>query len=177
MFQEISEYVKLPLARRQAHLRLDEPCIEIGGYDSREYRGLLAHFLNTTIPTGLRKINLCHRCNNHWCSNPRHIYWGTMAENFHDALEAGREPIDKLLKRKLDAMTPQTKKSWLQNRSSNAGKAGGGSNKLSEDEISRRKELIMSAGFPKRGWLSKASKELCLTHTQVKRFSEKFIAY
>ena len=167
--------MELPLSQRQAHINLDEPCTEIGGYDSREYRGLMAHFLGTKIPTGLRKINLCHRCNNHRCSNPRHIYWGTIAENFHDTIEAGRKPINQLIEQKLEAMSSIERETWLRTRASKAGKSGGGSNKLTVEEISLRRTFIMNAGFPRRGWVSRASKALGLTHTQVRRFSKKFV--
>ena len=66
MFTKIEDYILKNREDRRSHLKLDEDCIEIGGYDSREYRGLLAHFLKTTIPT-YRKIILCHACNNHNC--------------------------------------------------------------------------------------------------------------
>lgn len=85
MFELITDYIKKPQAERQAHLKLDEECIKIGGYDSREFRGLLAHHLHTTIPTKV-KVVLAHACHNGKCSNPRHLYWGTYKENSQDAL-------------------------------------------------------------------------------------------
>src|ERR1700761_834539 len=91
MFQKIDEYMQKSREERRAHLRLDEECIKIGGYDSREYRGLLAHFLKTEIPTK-KKVFLCHACNYHWCSNPNHLYWGTPADNYLDAQECGTFP-------------------------------------------------------------------------------------
>ena len=72
---------------RQEHLRLDESCIERGG-ESYQHRGVLAEYLNTTIPDG-HKIHLCHACNNGRCSNPRHLYWGTAIENAIDAVLCG----------------------------------------------------------------------------------------
>lgn len=89
-FEPIENYILREREERQAHLRLEESCIEIGGYDSREYRGLLAHHLGTTIPTK-KKIVLCHACNNHKCSNPRHLYWGTYSENNRDAIDNGKK--------------------------------------------------------------------------------------
>lgn len=76
--RNIAEFIKEPKAVRQAHLRLDEPCCERGG-NSTNHKGVLAEYLNTTIPSG--RILLCHACNNSKCSNPRHIYWGTDREN------------------------------------------------------------------------------------------------
>lgn len=72
--------------KRQSHLRLDEECIERGGV-STHYKGVLAAYLDTSIPMG--RILLCHACNNAKCSNPRHLYWGTDKENRHDTIVAG----------------------------------------------------------------------------------------
>jgi hypothetical protein len=78
----IYEYIQLPLAERQQHLTLDEECLERGGFSSY-FKGLLAHVLGTSIPTG-KKIHVCHACNNEKCSNPNHLYWGTSSENALD---------------------------------------------------------------------------------------------
>lgn len=82
-FIPIEEYMKRTKPERQQHLLLNEPCIEIGGTSSR-FRGLLAHSLGTTLPSGC-KIHLCHACNNGKCSNPNHLYWGTAKENQDDS--------------------------------------------------------------------------------------------
>ena len=87
MFELIETYIQLLKEERQKHLDFSEPCVEIGG-DSREFRGLLAHFVQTTIPKGM-KILCCHACNNAKCSNPKHLYWGTPSENLQDAIECG----------------------------------------------------------------------------------------
>lgn len=90
MFTPIDEYMLKTREERRAHLVLDEPCDLIGGYDSREYRGLLAHHLKTTIPTKSKpRVDLCHACNAAGCSNPRHLYWGTRSDNTQDMKEAG----------------------------------------------------------------------------------------
>lgn len=78
------------LEQRQAHLDLSQPCLERGG-DSLQHRGVLAQFLDSTIPDG--KIFLCHACHNGKCSNPRHIYWGSPRENVHDAIANGATSI------------------------------------------------------------------------------------
>lgn len=88
MFEDINTYIQRPREERTAHLELSDPCILIGGADSRHYRGLLAHSLKTTIPAGM-KIVLCHACNVHACSNPKHLYWGTAKENTADQKAAG----------------------------------------------------------------------------------------
>lgn len=71
------------IAERQSHLALGESCIEIGG-GSKDFRGLLAHHLKTHIMTRADNANLCHACHNPKCSNPNHLYWGTIRENSLD---------------------------------------------------------------------------------------------
>ena len=83
----IEDYITQTKEARQAHLRLDEPCIERGG-NSENFRGLLAHTFDTTIPKG-QKIHLCHACHNAKCSNVNHLYWGTSKENTQDRIANG----------------------------------------------------------------------------------------
>ena len=87
----IDEYILLPKEVRQKHLRLDGSCIERGG-SSFYFKGLLAHLLDTTVPTG-HKIHLCHACHNAKCSNPNHLYWGTAQENRLDEVKNGGKTI------------------------------------------------------------------------------------
>ena len=87
----IEEYITLPKEARQQHLKLDEACIERGA-GSFYFKGLLAHQLDTTVPTG-HKIHLCHACHNAKCGNPNHLYWGTAQENRLDQVENGGKTI------------------------------------------------------------------------------------
>ncbi len=75
---EIAEYITRSREERRKHLDLDEPCCERGG-NSTNHKGVLAQYLDTSIPAG--RILLCHACYNNKCSNPRHLYWGTDKEN------------------------------------------------------------------------------------------------
>jgi hypothetical protein len=75
---DLKEYILLPKETRQQHLELPLPCVERGG-NSTNHKGVLAQFLNTTIPSG--RILLCHACGNEKCSEPKHLYWGTDREN------------------------------------------------------------------------------------------------
>lgn len=88
-FKSIEKYMQLSLEERQSHIDLKSKCVKIGGQDSRHYRGLLAWYLGTTIPSGM-KTYLCHACNEHSCSNPNHLYWGTAKENTADSIKCGR---------------------------------------------------------------------------------------
>lgn len=84
---DINEYMKLPIVDRQKHLRLDEPCLERGGM-SPYFKGMMAHILDTTIPSGMN-ILVCHSCGNAKCSNLNHLYFGTPKENVKDGFEHG----------------------------------------------------------------------------------------
>lgn len=86
-FENINEYMLRSREERRAHLKLEENCICIGG-SSRNFRGLLAHHLKTTIPSGF-KVYACHACNNGGCSNPNHLYWGSNTDNNLDRVAAG----------------------------------------------------------------------------------------
>ena len=75
---DTAEFINRPREERRAHIVLEEPCCERGG-NSTNHKGVLAQFLDTTIPAG--RILLCHACNNDKCSNPKHLYWGTDYDN------------------------------------------------------------------------------------------------
>jgi hypothetical protein len=74
----VQEFIKESRKVRRSHLDLNEECCERGG-NSTNHKGVLAEYLNTTIPSG--RILLCHACNNSKCSNPKHLYWGTDHDN------------------------------------------------------------------------------------------------
>lgn len=81
------ESLKLSKECRQAHMDLSTPCKERGG-NSTNHRGVLAEFLDSTIPTG--RVILAHGCGNEKCSNPLHLYWATDRENIvEDGIEFG----------------------------------------------------------------------------------------
>ena len=169
MFIRIEEYIKLSREKRREHLNLDLPCIEIGG-DSRSFRGLLAHFLKTTISS---KIYVCHACNNDKCSNVKHLYWGTAKDNHIDQVECGSWSSPR--ERTINKYGLEEANKIASKAASLGGKAGGGKNKLAMNQIEKYKNAIINSGFPERGWISKASKKLNISHTQVKRVYIKYL--
>ena len=115
----IEKYILLPKEQRQNHLRLDEPCIERGGPSngglSAYCKGLLAHILDTSIPSGHR-IHICHACHNSRCSNPTHLYWGTAQENRLDEIANGGITIWERTVAKHGASAARTKMSRKQQK-------------------------------------------------------------
>jgi hypothetical protein len=97
----IEEYITQSKQERQQHIDLNDPCVERGGPAkgglSSYCKGLMAHLLDTTIPSG-HKIHVCHACNNERCSNPKHLYWGTAKENRLDQGE-GNSVWDRMVKK------------------------------------------------------------------------------
>lgn len=84
---DIKEFITRSREDRRSHLKLNEPCLERGG-NSTIHKGVLAEYMNTTIPSG--RILLCHACHNSKCSNPRHLYWGTDKDNL--AIDRQQQP-------------------------------------------------------------------------------------
>jgi hypothetical protein len=95
----ITEFITRSREERRKHLDLTESCCERGG-NSTNHKGVLAQYLDTTIPSG--RILLCHACNNSKCSNPKHLYWGTDKENIMiDSKENGtwKSPWDRTVEK------------------------------------------------------------------------------
>jgi hypothetical protein len=84
---EIKEFITRSRDERRSHLDLSSPCCERGG-NSTNHKGVLAQYLDTTIPSG--RILLCHGCHNGKCSNPKHLYWGTDVDNL--AIDRAEQP-------------------------------------------------------------------------------------
>jgi hypothetical protein len=139
--KRIEDYILLSLEERQAHLNLEEPCLERGG-QSMYLKGLLAHIHDTTIPSG-KKIHVCHACNNAACSNPNHLYWGTASENALDRdAYYGTTIWDKMVEkygleeaRRIQSRTSDTSKAGK----GNAGKKKTADHKAKISESIRRK--------------------------------------
>jgi hypothetical protein len=168
-FTQIEEYILLSREERRSHLRLDDECIEIGG-DSRIFRGLLAHYLKTTIPD--HKIYVCHACYNEKCSNPNHLYWGTPKDNVRDTKESGRWKSAHQLT--IEKYGIDSAKEIYRNAAKKAGSLGGGHNALTQDEILLWKQAIDVTDITKHGFVKVLSKKMICSHTHVRRILNKY---
>jgi hypothetical protein len=121
---------------RQSHIDLSEPCLERGG-NSTVHQGVLAQYLNTTMPTDRKRVSLCHACHNGKCSNPKHLYWGNDRENYEDQKENGTVPGV------YSHMIEKYGREGYSSLAKKAGSLGGKASqaKISKEERSRRAKL------------------------------------
>jgi hypothetical protein len=167
--ENIYEYINRPQAERQLHLKMDESCSEIGGSGSTEFKGLLAYYLGTTIPShgNGHRIHLCHACGNAKCSNVSHLYWGTPKENHADKKSHGRyKSIHEhtLAKYGKDGVSAIAKR---------AGKAAGEANRKSQEHWESYRAIFESIDKTKRGWYGRLGKQLNLTQTTIRRIAKR----
>lgn len=174
MFESIERYFEKSREERVGHLNLNEACIEIGGKNSTEYRGLLAHYLQTEIPTS-KKVVCAHACNNHKCSNPRHLYWATYSENTRDAYNAG---ATNLWQRTVEKHGLEKARLLFSERGTKGGKEGGKKtaqlNSLTQEEIKNWKEIFEKVDTTKIGWLSLVQKQTNCSHTWIRKVADKY---
>ena len=143
--------------------------LRFGGNSSTEYKGLLAYYLNTTIPTrgtGF-KIHLCHLCGNGKCSNPKHLYWGTASENINDRKTHGTfvSAYERTLKK--------YGKEKILEFASLAGKAASEANRKPQEYWESYRSFFYNVDMTKRGWVTELSKQMNVSHTQVRRIAKR----
>lgn len=170
--EDIEIYIQKDREERRSHLRLSEACIEIGG-NSTAFKGLLAHFLRTTIAKR-RTIYLCHACHNPKCSNPLHLYWGTPIDNSIDSQDNPKNDKAQVVARRVQTTKRLHGEDFFKRISSKASRMG---KKLKPDQnlLLRYKEALAESCYPKRGWKSQVAVNLGVSHTQISRYYEKYL--
>lgn len=172
MFQDMKSYMAHSKDERTSHLDLSSSCIEIGT-KSRECRALLAHHLNTVVPTGLR-IHLCHACHNGKCSNVKHLYWGTASENLKDQyIGSNRKNPHEIIKEKLG------EEGYREFRREVA-RLGGKAKRKTVSEITESRKaflqefrnFVSTVDTTKRGWTKQVMSRFNISHTHVKRLMD-----
>lgn len=159
----IDEYILLSRDERRAHLELNTVCDERGG-NSKEFRGLLAHHLNTSIPKG-HQAYLCHACHNGKCSNVKHLYWGTPTDNVIDANEDSGMNINDRVRQKYSSAEVIALKAKGGFASANKPRK-----KLDQSIIEERFKIFNSIDKTAVNWESVCAKQMNLTLRQFKRF-------
>lgn len=166
---QISDYIQRSKEDRQAHLRLEQPCSEIGGNSSTEFKGLLAYYLGTTIPDRGRgfKTPLCHACGNAKCSNVEHLYWGTAKENVADAVAHGT-----FLSR-YERSLAKYGVEGMKEIAARAGKASGEAKRKPQEHWEGFRSSFDQVDKSKRGWVGQLAKSLGVSHTQIRRIAKR----
>lgn len=169
MYQDINEYMLKSRDTRRKHLRLSLPCIEIGGSGSKEFRGLLAHKLKTTIPKG-KFIMLCHACHNWKCSNPNHLYWGSAKDNTIDQMENGT--YASISNRSIAKYGEDEYRKRMSQSLQAARAASVIVNTLPPEELERIK-LVIESVPEGRGRIVKLSRLLNVSSTHIRRYMKR----
>jgi len=157
---DVEQYILSSREDRRKHLDLSTPCDKRGG-SSKEFRGLLAHYLDTSVPSG-RKVLLCHACHDGGCSNVKHLYWGTHKDNSIDYLENGGDTFyEKMVKKYGKEEAHRIRRTGLDKSR--------GCTAYTQEQITKYREILGKIE-KKHGWISKAAVELGISHTQVRRF-------
>lgn len=169
--EDVQKYIQRPLPERQSHLDINAVCSEIGGSSSIEFKGLLAYFLGTTIPTKGEgfKIHLCHACGNGKCSRVTHLYWGTPSENYKDGVRHGTQQSPYV--RTLHKYGEE----GLKHIAAKAGKAAAEANrkrKLPKEHWEQYRPAFESIEKT-RGWKSHLANELGMSHTNINRIAKR----
>jgi hypothetical protein len=149
----IEEYMKQSQVARQQHLRMDEPCLERGG-QSMYLKGLMAHILGTTIPSG-HKIHVCHACHNAQCSNPNHLYFGTPSEN---AIDRETNQPNSIWNKMVNKYGEQEARNIMR-KNANPSRAGkGNAGKPKSDEHRRKISEAIKRSYQLTGRISKGGR-------------------
>ena len=118
------------------------------------FKGLMAHLLGTTVPSGHR-IHVCHACHNAQCSNPNHLYFGTPSENAMD--RETNQPNS--VWQKTVAKYGEAEARKMQARGRDHSRAGkGNTGKPKSDEHRRKISEAIKLSYQRTGRISKGGR-------------------
>lgn len=87
-----------------ASLNVPDPKIGYGKFnvsniDGRRLKTFVAHRLAYELAFGEfdQSANVLHRCDNHLCCNPDHLFLGSQLDNVHDMIAKGRAPASPVM--------------------------------------------------------------------------------
>lgn len=162
---KVEQFMELDIEKRQEHLQLESPCEERGIRSSKDLRGLLAFYLNTTVPEN-HKIYVCHACHNGKCCNPLHIYWGTPMDNYNDQVKNGTSSS---IPERTKAFYGEVEYMRMIKEAAAKGGRNGKSNLLSPDVINQRIKDFNEIE-KRRGYIGQLANKWNIGHASVRRF-------
>ena len=129
--------------RKKLH-KLNEPCHMRGLKYSTQLIALVAYHYDTTLPENGNKVLVCHGCMNSSCSNPNHMYWGTVKDNKLDDYELGNHKT--IYQRMVDKYGEVRAKEIIKENASKGGKKNKGIPKSKTHKEKMRKRPHSSVG-------------------------------
>lgn len=167
--KSIVDYMQQTREERRKHLLLEQSCSEIGGNSSIEFKGLLAYFLGTEIPTRQgHRIMLCHACGNAKCSNVNHLYWGTAKDNHLDGVEHGT-----ILGSIYATTEKKHGKQFIIDNARRAARISAEKRTGKQKGFEEFREKLQQYHPFEWGWQQRASADLGISHTQIRRICQR----
>ena len=160
----------MSLEERKKHINLHEKCEFRNVKHRQECRGILAYYLDTTLPN--KNVGrICHACGNGDCCNPKHMYWGTASENMHDRYLHDPESFKK--GGKTNKENGHYEKLIKLRKEKGSYEKLKGNNRLSKEQKEQRLKDIETYVKNKQivhGGIMRLSEKWNISHTNVRKF-------